>query len=124
MNSAASSCGMFRRSAIPNGERPYTIPKLTIFAFERMPGSIWPGADRGEHARVRREARLAAPLLGQAEFLEEDLRELLRRADRELLAGHVPDLALQLVRPAPDLDGDLPDLRHVQSDPGTLHLRQ
>ena len=41
-------------------------------------------ADLGEDAGVGREAGLAAALLGQAELVEEDLGELLRRADREL----------------------------------------
>ena len=54
-------------------------------------------ADRLQHARVGREARLAAPLARQAELLEQDLAELLRRADDELLAGELPDLALERV---------------------------
>ena len=52
-------------------------------------------ADRLEHARVRREAGLAAPLLRQPELVEQHLGELLRRADRELLPREVPDLALE-----------------------------
>ena len=41
-------------------------------------------ADRLQHARVGREAGLAAALLRQPELVEEDLAELLRRADHEL----------------------------------------
>ena len=52
-------------------------------------------ANRLEHARVGREPGLAAPLLRQAELVEEDLRQLLRRADGELLPRQLPDLALQ-----------------------------
>ena len=63
-------------------------------------------ADLGEHPGVGREARLAAALLGQAELVEEDLAELLRRADRELVAGELEDLALEL--------GD--SLRHALAD--------
>ena len=65
-------------------------------------------ADLGEHAGVGREAGLAAALLGQAELVEEDLAELLRRADRELVAGELEDLALELGDP---LRHPLADLR-------------
>ena len=41
-------------------------------------------ADRLQHARVGREAGLAAALARQAELLEQDLAELLRRGDQEL----------------------------------------
>ena len=47
-------------------------------------------ADRLEHARVGRVAGLAAALARQAELVEEDLAELLGRADRELLARRAP----------------------------------
>ena len=40
------------------------------------------GADRLQHARVGRVAGLAAPLAREAELLEQDLAELLRRADQ------------------------------------------
>ena len=55
-------------------------------------------ADRLQHARVGREAGLAAALARQAELLEEDRAELLRGADDELLAGELPDLALERPR--------------------------
>ncbi len=48
-----------------------------------------------QHAGVGREAGLAAPLARQAELLEEDRAELLRRAEHELLARELPDLALE-----------------------------
>ncbi len=51
-------------------------------------------ADRLEHARVGREAGLAAALAREAELLEEDLAELLRRADQELLLGELENRAL------------------------------
>ena len=56
-------------------------------------------ADRLQHAGVGGEAGLAAALARQPELLEQDRAELLGRADDELLAGQVPDLALQAVRP-------------------------
>ena len=56
-------------------------------------------ADRLEHAGVGGEAGLAAALPRQPQLLEQDLAELLRRADRELLPGERPDLALELRRP-------------------------
>ena len=52
-------------------------------------------ADLREDPRVGREAGLAAPLAAQAEVLEQDLAELLRRPDRELAPGQLPDLGLQ-----------------------------
>ena len=52
-------------------------------------------ADRLQHARVGRVARLAAALARQAELLEQDLAELLRRADQELLPGELEDLAVR-----------------------------
>jgi hypothetical protein len=53
-------------------------------------------ADRLQHARIGREAGLAAPLARQAELDEQHLRELLRGADHELLPRQLPDLALEL----------------------------
>ncbi len=53
------------------------------------------GADRLQHAGVGRVAGLAATLARQAELLEQDLAELLRRADRELVAGELEDLAFE-----------------------------
>ena len=47
-------------------------------------------ADRLEHARVGAEAGLAAALAREPELLEQDLAELLRRADHELLARAAP----------------------------------
>ena len=52
-----------------------------------------------EDAGVGGEAGLAAALLGQAELVEEDLGELLRRADRELVAGQLEDLGLEGLDP-------------------------
>src|SRR5947207_1673180 len=105
MNSPASSLGMSSRSARPKAERPYTIPKLIILAFERSPASMSSGvtpnisaavaAERLGDAGVRRETGLAPALLRQAELREEDLGQLLRGADRELLPRQVPDLALE-----------------------------
>src|SRR5215210_3890593 len=53
-------------------------------------------ADRLEYAGIGREAGLAAALSREPELLEEDVRELLRRADRELLVGELPDAPLEL----------------------------
>ena len=75
-------------------------------------------ADRRQHAGVRREAGLAPALLAQAELVEEDPAELLGRADGELLAGELVDLALEprdvlrnaLRKPAEPLDVELDSL--------------
>ena len=78
-------------------------------------------ADLGEHARVGREAGLAAPLLGQPQLFEEDLAELLRRADRELVAGELVDLALELGDPLRHALADLRETLRVELDAGALH---
>ena len=82
-------------------------------------------ANRLEHAGVGREPRLAAALLRQAELVEEDLRQLLRRADGELLSRQFPDLALQFLDdPLRDPARDLGDPRDVELHAGPLHLDQ
>ena len=78
-------------------------------------------ADLGEHAGVGREAGLAAALLGQSQLVEEDLAELLRRADGELAAGEVVDLALELVDPLGHALADLREALRVQLHAGALH---
>ena len=55
--------------------------------------------DRLQHLVVGAEAGLAAALAAELELLEQDLAELLRRADHELLVRELPDLALELRRP-------------------------
>ena len=55
-------------------------------------------ADRLQHAGVGAVAGLAAALARELELLEQDRAELLRRADHELLARELPDLALELDR--------------------------
>ncbi len=54
-------------------------------------------ADRLQHPGVGRVAGLAAALARQPELAEQDLLELLGRAERELLAAQLEDLALELV---------------------------
>ncbi len=81
-------------------------------------------ADLRQHPGVGREAGLAAPLLRQPQLLEQHRRELLRRADRELVPGEVPDLVLKLVGPAGDPRRHLLDALRVDEDPGALHRRQ
>ena len=52
-------------------------------------------ADRLQHAGIGGESGLPATLARKAELLEQHRAELLRRADDELLAREVPDLALE-----------------------------
>ena len=78
-------------------------------------------ADLGEDAGVGREAGLAAALLGQAELLEQDLAELLRRADRELVPGELVDLALELGDALRHPLADLGEALRVELDAGALH---
>ena len=81
-------------------------------------------ADRLQHAGVGREAGLAAALVRQAELVEQDRRELLRRADRELLAGQLPDSPLELDRALVEALADRAQALDVELDAGALHLDQ
>ena len=81
-------------------------------------------ADRLEHAGIRGEACLAAALAREPQLLEQDLRELLRRADRELLAGQLPDAALELGGPLAEALADLRQALHVELHAGALHLHE
>src|SRR5918912_1214530 len=54
-------------------------------------------ADRAQDARVGRVARLALPPGRQLELLEEDPRDLLRRAEHELLARELVGPRLELL---------------------------
>ena len=81
-------------------------------------------ADRLQHAGVGREAGLAAALARQAELDEQHLGELLRRADHELLARQVPDLALELLGVDPDRARGLLQPPRVELDADLLGLPQ
>ena len=81
-------------------------------------------ADRLEHAGVGAEARLAAALAAEPELLEQDLAELLGRADHELLARQLPDLALELGGVGADAGGGLLELDGVELDALLLALAQ
>ena len=60
----------------------------------------------GEHVCVRGIARLGLAQRGQAELLEEDVRELLGRGDGERLACEREDLAREVVEVALELLGE------------------
>ncbi len=81
-------------------------------------------ADLLEHPGVGREAGFAAALAGQLEFLEEDAADLLRRADRELLAGELVDVLLQLVDPLAEAGADLGEALGVELQPLAFHRRE
>ena len=80
--------------------------------------------DRLQHAVVGAEARLAAALAAEPELLEQDLPELLRRADHELLVRERPDLALELDDLRLDAGGDRLQPLRVELDAGLLGLAQ
>src|ERR671911_661379 len=80
--------------------------------------------DRLEHARVGGEAGLAAALAAQAELDEQDVRELLRGADHELLARELPDLALELGGVRADPAAELLQQPGVDLHPRLLALAQ
>src|SRR5690349_3649526 len=82
------------------------------------------GADRLQHARVGAEPGLAAALARQPELDEQHLGELLRGADHELLAGQLPDLALEPVGVLADPGGGLLQPARVEPDARLLGLAQ
>jgi hypothetical protein len=79
--------------------------------------------DRLEHARVGAEAGLAAALAREAELLEQD-RPSCWASDHELLAGVLPDLALELVGLGADAGGDGLELGRVELDALLLALAE
>ena len=81
-------------------------------------------ADRLQDARVGAEAGLAAALAAQAELDEQHLGELLRRADHELLAREVPDVALELLGVGADAARGLLEPLGVELDADLLGLAQ
>ncbi len=81
-------------------------------------------AQLAEHAGVGGEAGLAAALLGQTELVEEDGGELLGRADRELVAGELVDLRLELVDLLVHPGADLGEALGVELEADALHLRE
>jgi hypothetical protein len=78
--------------------------------------------DRAEDARVGRVPRLALPPGRQLELLEEDPRELLRRAELERLAGEVERGRLELLDPLREPRRDLAHPVRVDPDPRVLHV--
>src|SRR3989441_2505730 len=78
----------------------------------------------GEDVGVGRVARLRAAERGQPELLEEDVRELLRRRDRELLAGELPDLPRQVVEAPLELLRERLEPRGIDADAVALHARE
>ena len=81
-------------------------------------------ADRLQHARVGGEAGLAAALARELELVEQHAAELLRRADHELLARQLPDLALERGRRRPDARWRPLEPLGVELDAGLLRLAQ
>ena len=82
------------------------------------------GADRLQHPGVGRVSGLAAALARQPELAEQDLLQLPRRAEHELLPRQLVDLPLQPVCLLLDPLGDLVQPLGVQPDPDLLHLTQ
>ncbi len=81
-------------------------------------------ADRLQHARVGREAGLAAALARQAELVEQDRAKLLGRPDRELLAGQAEDLALEVGDLVQHACADQREALLVEPHAGDLHVAQ
>src|SRR5947199_54105 len=75
-----------------------------------------------QHVGVRRGPGLRASQDRQLELLEEDLRELLGRGDRELLAGQRVDLAREVVEVALELFGEGLEPGRIHADARPLHL--
>ena len=79
-------------------------------------------ADRPQHTGVGRVPGLALAAGGELELLEEDPRELLGRAELELLAGVLVRLRLELLDALAEARGDLAHAVGVDPDPGVLHV--
>src|SRR5439155_21636316 len=76
---------------------------------------------RAQHARVRRVAGLALAAGRQLQLLEEDARNLLRRAEHELLACELVRLRLELLDSVGEPGGDLAHAVRVDLDARVLH---
>ena len=78
-------------------------------------------ADRAQDARVGRVAGLALAAGREAELLEQDPADLLRRAEHELLARELVRPRLELLDPLAQPRGDLAHAVRVDLDAGVLH---
>ena len=78
-------------------------------------------ADRAQDAGVRRVAGLALAARGQLQLLEQDPRDLLGRAELELLACQLVGLRLELLDPIGETGRDLAHAVRVDPDSGALH---
>ena len=79
-------------------------------------------ADRAQDARVGRVAGLPLAAGRQLQLLEEDARDLLRRAEHELLARELVRLRLELLDAVGEPRGDLAHPVGVDADAGVLHV--
>ena len=78
-----------------------------------------------ERARVGAPgAGLGAPAAGETHLVEQDLAELLRRADVEVLAGKLPDLVFEARDGLREIAGERRERRALDPDAGPLHQRQ
>ena len=80
--------------------------------------------DGAQDTRVGRVPGLALAAGGELELLEQDSRELLRRAELELLSGELVRARLELLDPLREPRGDLPHAIRVDLDAGVLHRRE
>ena len=78
--------------------------------------------DLAEDAGVGRVAGLALAVRRELELLEEDPRDLLGRAEDELLSGELVGLLLELLDPVCEPGSDLPHAVLVDLDAGVLHV--
>ena len=105
-------------------------PRYVLISFDSSRHSSITGddlvlaADRAQDARVGRVARLALPARGKAELLEQDPRDLLGRAEHELLARELVRLRLELLDAVGEAGRDLAHPVRVDPDAGVLHLRE
>ncbi len=74
-----------------------------------------------EHVGVGREAGLRLARLGQRELLEQQLLELLRRADVDGVTGELVDLAFERLQAASDVGAEGAQVSNVQADAVELH---
>ena len=92
--------------------------------LEDLRGQLVPEAELGEHVGVGRIPGLRAADRRQLQLLEQDVRELLRRRDRELFARELVDLAGEVVEAALELLGEGLQPRGIDTDAVALHERE
>ncbi len=98
------------------------LAQLPVFEHQR--GQAVPGGELVEHVAVGGASGAGLAAARQAQFLEEDLRQLLRGADVELLAGLLVNLLFELRHFLLEPLRHGAQRGHVEADALEFHLRE